>query len=84
MVASAKLAECVGWLFALADKQLSAAMTAMHEMPAHNWTLQSLAECAGMSRTIFASKFKLVVGSSVMDYLGRWRMLLAADRLTHS
>jgi AraC-like DNA-binding protein len=77
-------ADGVGWLFALADKQLSAAMTAMHENPAHNWTLQSLAERAGMSRTIFASRFKAVVGSTAMDYLGRWRMLLAADRLIHS
>jgi AraC-like DNA-binding protein len=74
----------VGWLFALADKQLSAAMTAMHDDPAHNWTLQSLAERAGMSRTIFASRFKAVVGSTAIDYLGRWRMLLAADRLIHS
>lgn len=76
--------EGVGWLFALADKQLSAAMAAMHESPEHNWTLQSLAERAGMSRTIFASRFRTVVGSSVMDYLSRWRMLLAADRLIHS
>ena len=74
----------VGWLFALADKQLSAAMSAMHEDPAHHWTLQTLAERAHMSRTIFASKFKRVVGSSVMEYLGRWRMLLAADRLRHT
>jgi AraC-like DNA-binding protein len=73
-----------GWLFALADKQLSAAMSAMHEDPAHRWTLQTLAERAGMSRTIFSSRFKEVVGSSVMDYLGRWRMLLAADRLRHT
>jgi AraC-like DNA-binding protein len=74
----------VGWLFAFADKQLSAAMEAMHGNPAHRWTLQTLAERAGMSRTIFASRFKRMVGSSVMDYLARWRMLLAADRLTHT
>jgi AraC-like DNA-binding protein len=74
----------VGWLFAFADKQLSAAMEAMHGNPAHRWTLQTLAERAGMSRTIFASKFKRMVGSSVMDYLARWRMLLAADRLIHT
>ena len=74
----------VGWLFALADKQLCAAMGAMHGEPARPWTLQMLAERAGMSRTIFASKFKATVGSSVMEYLARWRMLLAGNRLTSS
>jgi len=43
-----------------------------------------LAERAGMSRTIFASRFKETVGSSVMEYLARWRMLLAGDKLTNS
>ena len=74
----------VGWLLALADKQLSGAMAAMHGDPARDWTLQMLAECAGMSRTIFAARFKETVGSTVMEYLVRWRMLLAGDRLKNS
>ena len=74
----------VGWLFALADRQMGAAIGAMHGEPAHRWTLQALAERAGMSRSSFAQKFKETVGASPMDYLARWRMLLAADRLTHS
>ncbi len=74
----------VGWLFALADGQMRAAMTAMHEDPAHGWTLQELAECAGMSRSTFALKFKETVGSSPMEYLTRWRMLLAGEKLTGS
>jgi len=74
----------VGWMFALADKQLSLAMNAMHENPAHRWTLQSLAERSGMSRTIFTLRFKKIVGSSPMEYLTRWRMLLAGDRLQHT
>jgi len=32
----------VGWLFALADKQMSAAITCMHDDPGHRWTLQEL------------------------------------------
>lgn len=74
----------IGWLFALADKRMGAAIGAMHADPAHRWTLQALAERAGMSRTIFAQKFRETVGSSVMDYLTRWRMMLAGDRLTGS
>jgi len=74
----------VGWLFALADKQMSAVITCMHDDPGHPWTLQKLAERVGMSRSVFAQKFKETVGSSPMEYLTRWRMLLAGDRLTNS
>jgi AraC-like DNA-binding protein len=74
----------VGWLFALADKQMSAAMNAMHEDPAHGWTIQKLGERAGMSRSTFALKFKQTVGDSPMEYLTRWRMLLAGDKLANS
>lgn len=74
----------IGWLFALADKQMGAAINAMHADPAYGWTLQELAGRAGMSRSSFALKFKETVGSSPMDYLTRWRMLLAGDRLTNS
>jgi len=74
----------VGWLFALADKQMSAAITLMHGNPAHRWTLPELAERAGMSRSVFALKFKETVGKSPMEYLTRWRMMLAGDRLANS
>jgi AraC-like DNA-binding protein len=74
----------VGWLFALADKQMGAAIGAIHDDPAHRWTLQALAQRAGMSRSTFALKFKAAVGASPMDYLTRWRMLLAGDRLENS
>jgi AraC-like DNA-binding protein len=74
----------VGWLFALADRQMSAAIGAMHADPARRWTLRDLAEVAGMSRSSFAVKFKATVGASAMDYLTRWRMLLAGDRLATS
>jgi AraC-like DNA-binding protein len=74
----------VGWLFALADRRMSAAIGAMHADPAHRWTLQALAARAGMSRTSFALTFKETVGVSPMDYLARWRMLLAGDRLVNT
>jgi AraC-like DNA-binding protein len=46
--------------------------------------LQALADLAGMSRSTFALRFKETVGKSPMEYLTRWRMLLAGDRLTNS
>jgi len=74
----------VGWLFALADRQMGAAIGAIHEDPAHRWTLQELAAHAGMSRSSFAQRFRETVGTPAMDYLTRWRMLLASDRLETS
>ena len=74
----------VGWLFALADEQIGPAINAMHGEPAHPWTLQELAEKVGMSRSGFAQRFKETVGSTPIDYLIRWRMLLAGDRLKNS
>jgi AraC-like DNA-binding protein len=74
----------VGWLYALGDRQMSAAITAMHADPARRWTLQSLAERAGMSRTSFAVKFRETVGEAPMEYVTRWRMMVAADRLVNS
>ncbi len=74
----------VGWLFALADRQMSAALACMHDEPGRAWTLQGLAERVGMSRSIFALRFKTTVGSTPMEYLTRWRMLLAGDRLQTS
>jgi len=74
----------VGWLYALADKQIGAAITALHDDPARRWTLPALAERAGMSRSTFAEKFKQKVGLSPMDYLTRWRMLVAGDRMANS
>jgi len=71
----------VGWLFALADREMSVAISAMHAEPARRWTLGELAERVGLSRSTFALKFKATVGSSPMEYLTRWRMMLAEDRL---
>jgi len=74
----------VGWLFALADKQIGAAIGAMHDDPGHPWTLAELAKHAFMSRSTFALKFKAMVGTSPMEYLTQWRMLRAGERLTTS
>jgi AraC-like DNA-binding protein len=37
-----------------------------------------------MSRSVFALRFRETVGATPMEYLARWRMLLAADRLKNS
>lgn len=73
-----------GWLSALADKQMRKAIACMHGEPGQAWTVQALAAQVGMSRSAFAQRFKEVVGTTPMEYLTRWRMLLAAERVKHS
>ncbi|AUX24923.1 AraC family transcriptional regulator [Sorangium cellulosum] len=72
------------WLRALGDTQIGAAITAMHEAPERAWTLPQLAKIASMSRSVFALRFHEKVGVTPRAYLTRWRMLLAAERLTTS
>ncbi len=74
----------IGWLFALADREIGAALGLMHEEPARRWTLAELAARVGCSRSSFAAKFKASVGTSPMEYLTRWRMSLACDMLATS
>jgi len=74
----------VGWLFALADKHLSEALSCMHNNPGYRWTLENLAAHVGMSRSAFTRHFKETVGSAPIEYLTHWRMLLACDRLKNS
>jgi AraC-like DNA-binding protein len=73
-----------GWLSALSDKHMGIAIASMHNEPGYPWTLQSLAERVGMSRSVFALRFREIVGATPMEYLTRWRMLLAAERLQSS
>jgi AraC-like DNA-binding protein len=74
----------VGWLFTLSDKQMSAAITSMHNEPAQDWTVEELARRGGMSRSIFALRFHQMVGVPPIEYLTRWRMLLAGDRMANN
>lgn len=69
------------WIAALADRQVSAAMQFMHERPAYRWSLEELAAAVGMSRTSFAIRFKDKAGLSPMEYLTRWRMLVASSKM---
>jgi AraC-like DNA-binding protein len=70
-----------GWLSALRDRHIGRAIQAIHGQPARQWTLEMLAHEVGLSRSVFAERFVHCVGLSPMNYLGRWRMQLAARRL---
>ena len=71
----------IGLLAGLADQRLAKALTCIHKEPAKSWTLEQLANMAGMSRASFAVKFRDTLGMTPGDYLGHWRLGLAKTLL---
>jgi transcriptional regulator GlxA family with amidase domain len=45
-------------LRAIFDRQIGIALKTMHEKVEHPWTVESLATACGMSRSVFAVRFK--------------------------
>ncbi len=70
------------WVAGLRDPQVGAALRLLHGRPAEPWTLERLAREVAMSRSSFAERFTAYVGVPPMQYLGRWRLQLAARMLT--
>jgi AraC-like DNA-binding protein len=70
-----------GWLGALADPQIGAALRLMHGNVARRWKVSDLANDVGMSRTSFAERFKNLVGMAPLEYLTHWRMTIARNAL---
>jgi len=73
-----------GWLAALSDRRIGAALNLLHKNVAQRLTVETLAAAAGMSRSGFALRFKEKVGQSPLDYLTRWRMFRAGQLLRHT
>ena len=74
----------VPWLTALNDPQLSKTLELMIDEPGHRFTLEILAEHAGMSRSAFAERFKSAFGRPAMDFLKELRLQRAAHLLRTS
>lgn len=72
----------VGWITALADPRIGKALTLLHGDVARRWTVPILASEVGMSRSAFAQRFADRVGRPPLDYLTRWRMVLAQRQLS--
>ncbi len=66
-----------GWLGALRDGRIAAALALVHRAPERAWQVATLARGVGMSRSPFAARFRALVGVPPIEYLGRWRMHLA-------
>ncbi len=71
-----------GWLAGLRDPVVGRALLVLHRMPAHPWTLETLAREVNASRSHLAEAFTRLIGRPPMHYLTQWRMQLAARMLT--
>jgi AraC-like DNA-binding protein len=72
------------WFRASADPRVGPALRALHEDPAHPWTVAELAVHALLSRSAFARQFTELMGMAPLSYLNDWRMALARERLRDS
>jgi AraC-like DNA-binding protein len=72
-----------GWLAGLTDPVVGSALTMLHAHPERDWTLADLARESAASRTVLTERFARLVGIPPMGYLKRWRLRLAAERLTN-
>ncbi|HZX28632.1 MAG TPA: AraC family transcriptional regulator [Telluria sp.] len=70
-----------GLVAGLSDPRLARALAALHARPGHGWTLEEMAQEAGMSRSAFAAAFRALVGQTPAAYLTEWRLALAQARL---
>lgn len=70
-----------GWLAALNDRHVGAALALMHGRPGENWTVERLGRQVGVSRSALAERFALAMGEPVIAFLSRLRLQLAAQEL---
>ena len=70
-----------GLITGLSEPRLARALSALHEHPGKPWSLERMAERAGMSRSAFAAGFKAAVGQTPANYLAHWRLMLAQAQL---
>ncbi len=70
-----------GWMRRLLDPKIGLALSLIHAQPAAAWTIDLLAREVGLSRTVFAERFRELVGDTVMAYVTGRRMHVAAGLL---
>lgn len=71
-----------GWLAGLRDRHIGRALNLLHAQPTKDWSLDQLAREIGLSRSSFAERFTMFVGTPPMQYLQKWRLQMAASRLS--
>lgn len=70
-----------GWLAGMRDGAVGRALALLHEKPAAPWSMERLADQAGLSRSSLHERFVHFIGEPPMHYLTRWRMQVASGLL---
>jgi AraC-like DNA-binding protein len=70
-----------GWLAGLGDPAVGKALALIHQRYAESWTAESLAQGAGVSKTVLNERFRHFLDVPPMQYLAGWRMRTAVNRL---
>ncbi|HVO63394.1 MAG TPA: AraC family transcriptional regulator [Terriglobales bacterium] len=70
-----------GWLTGARDPIVGKSLGLMHRRIAHPWTIASLADEVGISRSALVERFTRYLSEPPMAYLTRWRLQLAARSL---
>lgn len=73
-----------GWSQAVADPQVRRVLALMHEDSAYPWTLEELAQRAGLSRTALAERFRASLGDTPLNHLRTLRMQAAMRLLSET
>lgn len=73
-----------GWSHAVRDAPIRRTLTLMHQNFAHPWTLDELAQHAGLSRTALAERFRQAMGDTPLNHLRTLRMQRAMKLLADS
>ena len=73
--------EQTGWLAGVRDPEVGKALALLHRKPAHPWTIATLANEVGMSRSVLAERFRRYLSETPIAYLTRWRLQLGAQML---
>jgi AraC-like DNA-binding protein len=71
-----------GWLAGTRDGEVGKALALLHREPARPWTIATLANEVGVSRSVLAERFRHYLSDTPIGYLTRWRLQLAAQLLT--
>jgi len=71
-----------GWLAGARDARIGKVLALMHRQTATGWTVSSLANEAGISRSVLAKRFRQYLGEGPLSYLTRWRLQVGAQMLS--
>jgi AraC-like DNA-binding protein len=73
-----------GWLAGLREPYVARALGLLHRDITRRWTVDDLGREVGLSRSALADRFIRLIGMPPIQYLARWRMQVATQKLRNT